>query len=116
MCDSKLKKKKGNLSLGLIFLPAGLLEGDSGRVEKGFGLLRQLPDPGFFFLFLHFFQLNFAKTYGPKKFAKLYIWCREERRQGPTAVPHSGRKLRGTVAPHTVVGTALGVRSLFKNL
>jgi hypothetical protein len=31
-------------------------------------------------------------------------------------VPHSGRKLRGTVAPHTVVGTALGVRSLFKNL
>jgi hypothetical protein len=37
-----------------------------------------------------------------KKFAKLYIWRREGRRQGPTAVPHGGRKARDTVAPPTV--------------
>jgi hypothetical protein len=73
MCDSKLKKKKGNLSLGLIFLPAWLLEGDSGRVEKGFGLLRQLPDPGFFFFF-YIFPTQFCKNiWSAKKIAKLYI-------------------------------------------
>jgi hypothetical protein len=53
---------------------------------------------GEFFSFFTFFHINFAKIYGPQK-NLLYIWRRGGRRQGPTAVPHGGRKTRGTVAP-----------------
>jgi hypothetical protein len=38
-----------------------------------------------------------------KKFAKLYIWRRGGRPQGPNAVPHGGSKARDTVAPPTIV-------------
>jgi hypothetical protein len=59
------------------------------------------PYPGHenFSFFTFFFQLNFSKYTVRKKIAKLYIWRREGRRQGPTAVP-----------------TVVGVRSLFNNL
>jgi hypothetical protein len=56
-------------------------------------------------IFLHFFQINFAKYMVRKNnFAKLYIWRRAGRRQGPTAVPYGGRKACGTAAPPTAVG------------
>jgi hypothetical protein len=45
------------------------------------------------FAFFYFFTSILQKKYiVRKKFAKLYIWRRGGRRQGPTAVPHSGRR------------------------
>jgi hypothetical protein len=53
---------------------------------------------GIFSFFLHFSFLFLKK---PQKIAKLYIWRRGGRWQGPTTVPHGGRRRR---------------ESLFKNL
>jgi hypothetical protein len=49
---------------------------------------------GFEFCIFLFFSHQFCKKniMFAKKFAKLYIWRRGGRRQGPTAVPHSGRR------------------------
>jgi hypothetical protein len=47
---------------------------------------------GFFSFFTFFFPLFYKNIWSVKKFAKLYIWRRGGRRQGPTAVPHGGKR------------------------
>jgi hypothetical protein len=67
-------------------------------------------------IFLQFSPSILQKYMAHKKFAKLYIWRRRGRRQGPTVVPHSGTSTRGTVAPSTAVPHGARCIVLQKNL
>jgi hypothetical protein len=60
--------------------------GGGGRLKIG---ERMRGIFSFFYIFLSSFLQKYMVR---KKFAKLYIWRRGGRRQGPTAVPHGGKR------------------------
>jgi hypothetical protein len=65
----------------------------------GFYFLKPNQQGANFFFFYILSTSILQKYMVHKKFAKLYIWRRGGRRQGPTAVPHGGRRRgRGPVS------------------